>query len=71
MPNRIPTAHDLHLFHEGNLHHSYRMLGAHPAQEDGVTGVRFTVWAPHAKEVGISGDFNGWTADRHLMEPLL
>ncbi len=71
LPNRIPTAHDLHLFHEGNLHHSYRMMGAHPAQENGVTGVRFTVWAPHAKEVGISGDFNGWTADCHLMEPLL
>lgn len=36
------------------------MLGAHIAAEDGMKGVRFTVWAPHATYVGLAGDHNGW-----------
>lgn len=36
------------------------MLGAHIAAEEGVTGVRFTVWAPHATYVGLAGDHNSW-----------
>jgi 1,4-alpha-glucan branching enzyme len=63
-----PTAHDMHLFHEGNLHHSYRMLGARPESIRGVNGVRFTVWAPHAAMIGIAGDFNGWDASGHCMQ---
>lgn len=63
-----PTAHDLHLFHEGNLHHSYRMLGAHQGEEGGRPGVRFSVWAPNARQVGVSGNFNDWNSAGHLME---
>lgn len=65
-----PTAHDLHLFHEGNLYHSYRMLGAHLEGLNGISGVRFTVWAPHAKQVGIAGGFNNWDGSNHPMERL-
>lgn len=68
-PSR-PTSYDLYLFHEGNLFHSYRMLGSHVAEEDGVRGVRFSVWAPHAEAVGVAGDFNGWNGARHRMERL-
>jgi 1,4-alpha-glucan branching enzyme len=52
---------DLHLIGEGTHHRLWEALGAHPY--DG--GVRFTVWAPNAREVRLVGDFNGW--DRATM----
>ena len=36
------------------------MLGAHLTEENGEKGVRFTVWAPNAKEVSVVGEFNHW-----------
>jgi 1,4-alpha-glucan branching enzyme len=51
---------DLHLFNEGRLYQGYRVLGSHPAQVDGVTGVRFAVWAPNAERVSVVGEFNRW-----------
>ncbi|MWV42316.1 1,4-alpha-glucan branching protein GlgB [Paenibacillus sp. HJL G12] len=60
LPGLPPTDEDIYLFHEGTSYHSYRILGAHPAVEDGLEGVRFTVWAPHARHVGLASDFNGW-----------
>ncbi|WP_442604421.1 1,4-alpha-glucan branching protein GlgB [Paenibacillus sp. KN14-4R] len=35
-------------------------MGAHPVIVNGEEGVCFTVWAPHAKEVYVRGDFNNW-----------
>ncbi|WP_186445569.1 1,4-alpha-glucan branching protein GlgB [Paenibacillus cremeus] len=64
----IPVPEDLYLFHEGNLFQSYRMLGAHVAEVDGISGVRFTVWAPHAREVRVVGDFNCWDGTEHPMQ---
>ncbi|WP_408892220.1 1,4-alpha-glucan branching protein GlgB [Paenibacillus taichungensis] len=57
----------IYLFHEGNLHHSYRIMGAQPAIEDHRQGYRFTVWAPNATEVGLALDRNGWKGEQ---EPL-
>ncbi|WP_438445685.1 1,4-alpha-glucan branching protein GlgB [Gorillibacterium sp. sgz5001074] len=65
-----PTSHDLYLFHEGNLFHSYRTFGAHLETADGRAGVRFTVWAPHAVRVAVAGNFNGWDGSLHGMELL-
>ncbi len=31
-------------------------FGAHPAEK----GYRFRLWAPHARAVGLAGDFSGW-----------
>ena len=52
---------DGYLFHEGTNYEIYRKLGAHPAEYDGIKGVHFAVWAPHAKAVSVLSDGNGWT----------
>ncbi|MDO9535296.1 MAG: 1,4-alpha-glucan branching protein GlgB [Bacillota bacterium] len=62
-----PQNDDLYLFHEGSHLFSYRLLGAHILDEKGMKGVRFTVWAPHAREVKVVGDFNGWHPHSHPM----
>lgn len=50
----------LYLFHQGTNYHAYEILGAHFTERDGQKGVRFAVWAPHAKNVSVVGDFNNW-----------
>ncbi|CAB3870904.1 1,4-alpha-glucan branching enzyme GlgB [Achromobacter animicus] len=42
-------------------------LGAHLVEVDGVSGLRCAVWAPNARRVAVTGDFNGWDARRHGM----
>lgn len=51
---------DLYLYHQGTNYYSYQMLGAHFVRESGVDGVRFAVWAPHARAISVVGDFNKW-----------
>ncbi|MDY0136335.1 MAG: 1,4-alpha-glucan branching protein GlgB [Thiomicrospira sp.] len=58
---------DLHLFAEGQHWRIYEHLGAHFTEIDGVSGVRFAVWAPTAERVSVVGDFNGWHGLRHPM----
>jgi len=58
---------DLHLFGEGRHWHAHRMLGAHPETRDGISGVRFAVWAPAAERVSVVGDFNHWDGRMHPM----
>lgn len=59
---------DLHLLKEGRHYRLYDKLGAHLAVENGVAGVRFTVWAPNAQQVTVIGDFNGWNKQSHVMD---
>ncbi|MEH6949259.1 1,4-alpha-glucan branching protein GlgB [Bacillus sp. JJ634] len=59
---------DLYLFHEGTLYESYKLLGAHFVKKANQEGVRFTVWAPHARGVSVVGDFNHWNGENHQME---
>lgn len=61
------SASDIYLFHEGTLYRSYFTFGAHRAVEDGRTGVRFTVWAPHAIRVGLASDWNEWSGQNDLL----
>jgi len=58
---------DLHLFAEGKHWHAYRFMGAHPHEADGISGIRFAVWAPNAERVSVVGDFNAWDGRRHAM----
>ncbi|MFD4142559.1 1,4-alpha-glucan branching enzyme [Streptomyces sp. NPDC058572] len=51
---------DLHLIGEGRHEELWKALGAHPMTHQGVTGTRFTVWAPNAQGVRVAGDFNYW-----------
>lgn len=49
--------HDKFLFHRGELLRADQLFGSHPLS-DGNTS--FTVYAPHAKSVHLTGDFCGW-----------
>jgi 1,4-alpha-glucan branching enzyme len=31
-------------------------------------GAVFTLWAPHANQVSVAGDFNGWNTETHAMK---
>ena len=58
---------DRYLFSEGNHYKIYEKLGAHLMKRDGVEGVQFAVWAPHACSVSVIGEFNMWDARLHKM----
>jgi 1,4-alpha-glucan branching enzyme len=69
-PYRFPpmlTPFELHLHGEGTHHEAYNTLGAHLAECEGCSGVRFAVWAPSAQSVAVTGEFNDWDATRHPM----
>ena len=57
-------------FHEGTHQRAYQFMGAHLQEEEGRLGVRFTLWAPHPKEVRVIGNFNHWNGQHHKMEPV-
>lgn len=59
---------DIYLFHQGTNYQSYKMLGCHITEWEGKRGHRFSVWAPHAQEVRIVGDFNHWNGNTHPLE---
>ena len=61
---------DLYLFHQGTNYRAYEMLGAHLMTQEGRQGVRFAVWAPHAKAVSVVGDFNAWDTRVHPLQRL-
>ncbi|WP_059170696.1 1,4-alpha-glucan branching protein GlgB [Bacillus sp. FJAT-27445] len=63
-----PTEFQLHLFHEGALFKSHELFGAHVINEGGQTYTRFCVWAPHASEVRLAGDFNGWNGEGYIFD---
>lgn len=58
---------DAWLLAEGTHMRPYETLGAHGTTIDGVSGTRFTVWAPNARRVSVVGDFNFWDGRRHPM----
>ncbi|MEU9334516.1 1,4-alpha-glucan branching enzyme [Streptomyces sp. NPDC048290] len=51
---------DLHLIGEGRHERLWEALGAEPMTHQGVSGTRFTVWAPNARGVRVAGSFNHW-----------
>ena len=60
---------DLHLIGEGTHRKLWSALGAQVETHDGVSGVRFAVWAPNARYVNVVGDWNGWDPTAEELEP--
>lgn len=58
---------DEHLLAEGTHLRMYEQIGAQLMVINGVSGVRFAVWAPNAQRVSVIGDFNNWDGRRHPM----
>lgn len=67
MKQPLFSEYELYLFNEGRNFASYQTLGAHLVEYDGVWGVRFAVWAPHATAVKVVGEFNHWQGDNSPM----
>ena len=61
---------DLHFLAIGDDHRFHHKLGSHLKSIDGVSGVAFTVWAPHARRVSVVGDFNQWDGRYHPLRRL-
>ncbi|MFJ3234423.1 1,4-alpha-glucan branching enzyme [Streptomyces sp. NPDC086787] len=61
---------DLHLIGEGRHEQLWKALGAEPVTHQGVTGTRFTVWAPNAQGVRVAGDFTCWDGTQYPMRSL-
>jgi 1,4-alpha-glucan branching enzyme len=64
------TEEDVYLFNEGSHFRLYKKLGAHPLTINNQKGTYFAVWAPDAKYMSVTGDFNGWSRDSHPLQPL-
>ncbi|MFE6338394.1 1,4-alpha-glucan branching protein GlgB [Streptomyces sp. NPDC057798] len=61
---------DLHLIREGRHEQLWKALGAEPMTHQGVTGTRFTVWAPNAQGVRVATDFTYWDGTAFPMRSL-
>lgn len=57
------TDYDIYLFHEGRHYECYKFMGAHYKKEGRRNGVRFTTWAPKAKNIKVVGSFNDWSLE--------
>lgn len=59
-----------YLFNNGTNYQSYKLLGSRPETDaSGEAGFFFAVWAPHATQVSVVGDFNGWDPESDVMTP--
>jgi 1,4-alpha-glucan branching enzyme len=61
---------DLHLIREGRHEQLWKALGAEPMTHEGVSGTRFTVWAPNAQGVRVAGEFTFWDGQAFPMRSL-
>ena len=61
---------DMYLFGQATHYDIYKKMGAHPQTRRKKKGICFTLYAPHAKDVYVIGDFNGWDESKHKMKRL-
>src|SRR5258708_25444466 len=61
---------DLTAFSGGFEARAWQFLGAQLMQVDGVSGVRFAVWAPNAARVSVVGPFCDWDGRRYPLRSL-
>jgi 1,4-alpha-glucan branching enzyme len=61
---------DLHLFGAGKHLELHRKMGGRLWSVGEVSGTLFSVWAPNAAAVSVTGSFNNWDRRRHPMRSL-
>jgi 1,4-alpha-glucan branching enzyme len=64
-PDSLLGEQDVFYFREGTHARLYEKLGCHLDKE----GAVFGVWAPNARSVSVIGEFNGWNATAHSLQP--
>ena len=57
----------IYLYKKGNEYNAYNHFGAHLKKDGAKVGAHFAVYAPNAKKVFLTGDFNNWD-NNNLME---
>ncbi len=57
----------IYLYKKGNEYNAYNHFGAHLKKDGAKVGAYFAVYAPNAKKVFLTGDFNNWD-NNNLME---
>ncbi|MBO7663858.1 MAG: 1,4-alpha-glucan branching protein GlgB, partial [Clostridia bacterium] len=64
--SRVFSDFDSFLFHQGTSYEIYQKMGAHLTEEGGVSGTRFTVWAPNARYVSVICAKTGWENEQWM-----
>ena len=60
---------DIYLFGQATHYDIFKKLGAHPCKKEKEgEGTHFALWAPHAGEVYVIGEFNGWDETANPMK---
>lgn len=59
---------EIYLFNIGEAQQAYATFGCHRIDE--IDMHRFLVWAPHAQDVAVVGDFNNWNGTQNRMDKL-
>ncbi len=63
------TDEDIRNFQAGTHYSLYEIMGSTPIRVNGVWGTYFCVWAPSAKFVFVTGNFNNWNKLSHPLTP--
>lgn len=66
----FPSDYQVHLFHEGTLYESYKLLGSHIIEVNNEKWTKFSVWAPNALAVRVVGDFNNWNGKGYSLHKI-
>jgi len=69
VPYSLLTDFDIHLFQAGKHFKIYEKLGSHQVVVNDQAGTYFAVWAPNAKQVSVTGNFNFWDKQAHPLSP--
>ncbi|WP_312189931.1 1,4-alpha-glucan branching protein GlgB, partial [Sphingobacterium sp.] len=67
IPHSLFSEFDVALFQAGKHFRLYEKFGSHELEVNGEKGVYFAVWAPNAKSVAVTGDFNFWDKQGHAL----
>jgi 1,4-alpha-glucan branching enzyme len=68
-PYSLFTDFDIALFRSGKHFKLYEKFGSHVLEHKGIIGTYFSVWAPNAEYVAVTGNFNGWNRGSHSLNP--